>query len=314
MIYSESDVSVLIPTYKYASLILDTVATATASSAGEILVLDDASDDGTMQKLSNLSDPRLRVLSQPQNVGLWRNHQAAVRLATRPWIKFLQADDQLTEGALGRMMAVANERTSLVWSNPIFRELSTGKTWIRYELPSRITLDSVAAFKFFTKQSFILGTPSHMLVRRTAIDMSDEAWKNEISADVILGANAAAAGDTILLPAGNIVQGIHDRQDGRTQGMEKTYMRLLNTLAYLEQNKAKTPASFCANYSAVESIGLIRSMLGHFRRHGNIGISSFRQFEPLLQLLWKQKSKMTIGTITELVRFKYAATPIQIVW
>ena len=116
----ESDVSILVPTYRYAHLIEEAVHSALNSGTGEIIVSDDASNDGTMERLAAITDPRLKLVEQPKNLGLWRHHQAVLEMASKPWVKFLQADDRLTPGALERMVRYASPEVSLVWSNPTF--------------------------------------------------------------------------------------------------------------------------------------------------------------------------------------------------
>lgn len=306
MSIEESSVSILIPTYKYADLIFETVQSALATGAGEVVVLDDDSKDGTIENISRITDGRLVIRQQPKNVGLWRNHRDAINLTSRPWIKFLQADDRLTTGALARMVAEVNDQTTVVWSNPIFKNLDTDAEWVRYSLPSPLRLSSTRIFEVFSQYGFILGTPSHMMVKRTAIDMSDAAWSNDISADVILGVHAASVGHTLLLPSGNVIQGIHAKQDGATQGMEQTLLRLLNTLLYLETADSPEEKRFSAQFAAVESIGLARSLLGHLRKRKNLGINDKRKLYLLLALLARQKSNLRLKPILSNLKVKYS--------
>ena len=65
---------------------------ALSTGAGEVIVSDDASDDDTVEALRRIVDPRLLIVVQPRRLSLWPNHRAALLLATRPWIKFLQDD------------------------------------------------------------------------------------------------------------------------------------------------------------------------------------------------------------------------------
>ena len=95
----------LIPTYRRGNGSRRTVESALATGAGEVIVSDDASHDGSIEQLESICDPRLRVIVQPRRLGLWPNHRAALLLATRPWIKFLQDDDRLAPDALRRMLA-----------------------------------------------------------------------------------------------------------------------------------------------------------------------------------------------------------------
>src|SRR4051794_19839314 len=110
----ESDVSILIPSYRRPAMTRKAVELALMTGAGEILVSDDASGDGTVEALADLRDFRLRIVTQPKNLGLWPNHLALLRMATRPWAKFLQNDDWLEVGGLARMVEEIGPQTSVV--------------------------------------------------------------------------------------------------------------------------------------------------------------------------------------------------------
>ena len=266
MAIDESEVSILIPTYKYANIIGDAVVSAIATGAGEIIVTDDASHDGTMDILGSFGDKRLRIVEQPQNLGLWQNHLAALRLATKPWIKFLQADDRLMQGGLERMVSEIRPSTTIVWSNPIFLDLTSGRKWTRYELPAPLHFSSDEYMKRLTKVGWELGSPSHMLVRKDVIEFATDAWANDKSCDVVMGVFAASRGDVVLLPCGNILNGLHESQDMKNQEIKMANSRLLNTITFLMQSSDQRIRDFATIFAVVEAIGHCRMFLGAIRR------------------------------------------------
>ena len=229
----EADISILIPTFMYRDKVGRAVASALASGAGEIVVTDDRSRDGTIEFLAGFADPRLKVIENPRKLGLWENHLAALGHATRPWIKFIQADDYLLAGGLARFAAAVEPDVSLVWSCAVVKDDMTGAD-MRYHdlaLPRRVPGEVVLAACLHA--GWILGSPSHVLVRSDLVPRAPGAWVTDISADVILGATAAAHGDVVLLPPGAIGQGDHPRQDAKTQGERRGLRRLVATAAYL---------------------------------------------------------------------------------
>ena len=166
---AESDVSIVIPTYKYRGKIVRAVESALASGAGDIIVVDDHGQDGTIECLAQYRDPRLVVCENDRNLGLWENHLHALGLATRPWIKWLQADDYLLPGGLAAYASAAEDGVTVVFGAPVVRDDLTGEIshvhWI--DRPHRVrTPELQVAFLF---AGWILGSPSHMMLRADAM-------------------------------------------------------------------------------------------------------------------------------------------------
>jgi hypothetical protein len=232
---SENDISILIPTYRYRDKVVRAVESALASSAGEIIVTDDCGRDGTIERLAAYTDPRLKVLENERNLGLWENHLHALSLATKPWIKFIQADDYLLPGGLAKYAAGAGEGVTVVWSAPIVKDDETGRTWHFHSLSVARRLMPAQMLDALLHGGWILGSPSHMMLRADAIERDPAAWCTRISADLVVGSIAAARGDTVLLPHGAIGQGAHALQDVMTQGFCLALERKVGSFAYLRR-------------------------------------------------------------------------------
>lgn len=302
----EGDVSILIPTYKYADLIEGAVKSALATGAGEIIVSDDASNDNTIRRLARFRDSRLRFVDQPDNLGLWQNHLAVLGLASLPWVKFLQADDLLTPGALQRMVKHVSPSISLVWSNPTFRSYATNAQWSRYTLGAPLLLSSQQVFECMSKVGLFFGTPSHMLIRKVAFDFSPQAWANDISADVIMGIQAAAHGAVVCLPEGNVIHGIHPRQDGQTQSFNLSFRRLHNTIKYLLSLTDPELQRFLPPYVAVEVLGWLRNSAGQIRRRRPLYSGFWGDLVHLISLVPYRDLVRRPGTAVQMYRAKYA--------
>jgi len=97
----ESKVSVVIPTYNRAKLIVNAIESVLAQThpVREIIVVDDGSTDNTAQVLERYlgAQPRLREIvryfSQP-NQGQSVARNKGVKEASGEWIAFLDSDDQ----------------------------------------------------------------------------------------------------------------------------------------------------------------------------------------------------------------------------
>ena len=101
-------VSVILPTYNRADIVLRAVRTVLIQSERdfELLIVDDGSTDDTPATLATLTDPRVRVL-RTAHVGVSRARNAALTLATGTWIAFLDDDDEWNRAYLERQLAIA---------------------------------------------------------------------------------------------------------------------------------------------------------------------------------------------------------------
>jgi teichuronic acid biosynthesis glycosyltransferase TuaG len=92
-----SSVTAIIPTFRSEKVItraIDSVLSQT-TPVGEIIVVDDASDDRTVQIVRDLAmnHPRIRLIVNNQNLGPGQSRNAAWNLATSEYLAFLDADD-----------------------------------------------------------------------------------------------------------------------------------------------------------------------------------------------------------------------------
>jgi Glycosyl transferase family 2 len=232
---SESEISILIPTYKYRDKVVRAVQSALDSGAGEIIVVDDRGRDGTMERLAAFSDPRLTIRENERNVGLWENHLVALNMATRPWIKFIQADDYLLPGGLAAFAAAVDDGVTVVFSTPTIRDDATGAIWHYHHVASPRRTKPIEIQDTCLYVGWLLGAPSHMMLRSDAIERDPQVWRTTISADLVVGSIAAASGDTVLLPVGAIGQGAHPLQDAKTQNALLGLERAVASLSYLRQ-------------------------------------------------------------------------------
>lgn len=73
----------------------------------ELIVVDDASTDGTLDVLGALDDPRVSVLRNEVNLGYVRTFERAMSLATRDVLLLSDQDDVWVEGRRDALVAAA---------------------------------------------------------------------------------------------------------------------------------------------------------------------------------------------------------------
>lgn len=110
-------VSVVIPCYKYGHYIEQCVRSVLDQPGVrvDVLVIDDASPDGSAEVVSRLpaADDRVRVICHQVNQGHLATVSEGMALASGDYTVLLSADDLLTPGSLARATALMEENPSV---------------------------------------------------------------------------------------------------------------------------------------------------------------------------------------------------------
>lgn len=94
-------ISVVIPVYNGEKTIketLDSILHQTVSDL-EILIINDGSQDSTLEIVTSIQDPRIQIFSYP-NAGLAASRNRGIKLASTDYISFIDADDLWTADKL----------------------------------------------------------------------------------------------------------------------------------------------------------------------------------------------------------------------
>lgn len=121
-------VSVVVPAYNVGTAFLrDAIASALGQTYGnlEVIVVNDASTDNTMECVGEFSDPRLRVINLPENSGPSAARNAGTEAAKGEWMCYLDADDRMLPGMVERLLAIA-ESTGAAIASCDFMQTSFG--------------------------------------------------------------------------------------------------------------------------------------------------------------------------------------------
>jgi glycosyltransferase involved in cell wall biosynthesis len=139
------EISVVLPTYNRLSALRENFGSVQALlGVSEIVVVVDGSTDGTQEWLSELSDPRVRVIEQPQR-GSPAARNAGIAAAQGKWILMTEDDCFLAPEFAVTLLEVARRRDAQIvgapWLNVHSRaEMDTALDHARHEAVRRIGL------------------------------------------------------------------------------------------------------------------------------------------------------------------------------
>jgi glycosyltransferase involved in cell wall biosynthesis len=165
-------ISVCIPTYNSAAYIRECIESALAQEGVEfeVIVFDNASEDGTWEIVESFSDPRIRAMRSSQNAGMTVNFNRILHQATGEYVKLLCSDDLLEPNALTQQaklldehpeLAMVTSATRLIDSHN--RELAVVKWFSKPVVIETLNLRTISLI-----YGNFVGEPSAVLFRREA--------------------------------------------------------------------------------------------------------------------------------------------------
>jgi glycosyltransferase involved in cell wall biosynthesis len=111
--------SVVIPTHNREATITRALSSVLQQSTTrlEVLVVDDASNDATVEKIEAIADPRVKIISLPHRSGANAARNQGVRSSTAEWIAFQDSDDEWLPFKLKAHLERADESgADIIWS------------------------------------------------------------------------------------------------------------------------------------------------------------------------------------------------------
>ncbi len=139
------EISVIVPVYnagRYLAPCIRSVLDQTFADF-ELLLIDDASTDGSLAVCRSFDDPRIRIVSGDCNEGVSAARNKGVDLASGRYLTFLDADDSLHPDFLRTLLDACVENECLMAVNG-FRQVSPewhldmSKTWPEADAQARM--------------------------------------------------------------------------------------------------------------------------------------------------------------------------------
>jgi glycosyltransferase involved in cell wall biosynthesis len=108
-------VSVCVCAYNDAGHVRRAIDSALAQTYGEleVVVVDDASTDGTFEVAGGYRDPRVRLFRNDVNIGNARNRSRAAKLAEGEFVKYVDQDDWLAPDCVDEHLRLFDQRPAL---------------------------------------------------------------------------------------------------------------------------------------------------------------------------------------------------------
>lgn len=131
-------VSVITPSFNAMPFVGDAIRSALANdSVVEVIVQDGGSTDGTLDVLSAVRDPRLRLISEADTGQAEALNRACTR-ATGDWLLWLNADDLLAGASVDVVSHLLDDQHDLVYGDFALID-AHGEQIRRYHSPSSLT-------------------------------------------------------------------------------------------------------------------------------------------------------------------------------
>jgi glycosyltransferase involved in cell wall biosynthesis len=114
-------VSVVLPVYNGLPYLSEAIATILAQDIEfELIVSDDMSGDGSREVVRKLTDPRIRVLTNEANAGIFGNLNRCIAAATGQFIQVFSQDDLMKPGYLASQVRLLQKypEAGLVYGAP----------------------------------------------------------------------------------------------------------------------------------------------------------------------------------------------------
>ena len=105
---------------EYLARCVRSVVEASGGLAVDVLVVDNASGDGSARAAAART-PQVRLVENPTNRGLSAAWNQGARAVDAPWILFLNPDAEISKGVLGAFVQAGEERPDVALLGPLIR-------------------------------------------------------------------------------------------------------------------------------------------------------------------------------------------------
>ena len=114
-------ISIVTASYNYQDYIKETIQSVLDQtySDWELIIVDDCSNDNSVDVIKSFSDDRIKLFINEKNLGLAQTVKRGVECATGDWIVFLESDDLITSDNIEKKVEIVKKYSDL---NLIFND------------------------------------------------------------------------------------------------------------------------------------------------------------------------------------------------
>ncbi|HEX3031254.1 MAG TPA: glycosyltransferase [Bacillota bacterium] len=158
-------VTIVIPTYNHAPFLKQALASVVNQDFAdwEAIVINNFSEDNTIQVVNSFQDPRIRLVNFRNNGCIAASRNEGVRLASSEYVAFLDSDDLWYPSKLSTCLAQFTPEVSLVCHG--LRFMFHGQLWkdVKYGPDNAVSYRSL----LFKGNGF---PPTALIVRKACLD------------------------------------------------------------------------------------------------------------------------------------------------
>jgi cellulose synthase/poly-beta-1,6-N-acetylglucosamine synthase-like glycosyltransferase len=163
-------ISVCVPTFNSAAYIRDCLESVLIQKGAEfeLIVSDNASEDGSWEIIRSFSDPRVRVFRSEQNRGMAANFNRTLHSASGEYVKLLCADDLLEPGALELQARFLDENPEITMVTGATRLIDSNSKvcGVKRYFGRPVKIDALNLRALSLIHGNVVGEPSAVLFRR----------------------------------------------------------------------------------------------------------------------------------------------------
>ncbi len=158
-------ISIIIPAYNAELYIQQAINSVLNQSYRhvEIIIVNDGSNDSTEAVAGQFSDPRIRIISQP-NGGMSNARNAGIKVAGGDFIAFLDADDYWLPEKLEKQLSLLQQNPNLGFCSTQTRVETPEGEFVNEWLCPKINISTLHTI--FSQNSAIAGSASSVLARK----------------------------------------------------------------------------------------------------------------------------------------------------
>jgi glycosyltransferase involved in cell wall biosynthesis len=275
-----SGTSVVIPTRNRLPLLREAITSSLQQEAvTQVVVVDDASDDGTWTWLSGIPDPRVRVLRLERHAERNAARNLGLAQATGDFVLFLDDDDRLVPHVVQRLQAELERRPDAVLAmgvRLVFDERGQHKAgghppfrWIRTLLPEVL--------------SGWGGCCGQMLIRVPRLHEAG-AWNEQLvfAEDQDLLLRLSLLGPSVVLPYPVLEYRKHPGQSGRPSDADAITDQIRRDFVHGLTNGVRGSAERLLEAGAAWTDGAAAYHRGEYRRATDLYLRTIRMTPSLL--------------------------------